>query len=410
MSTRLRQLALCIALALTAGTRAGSAYSVLTHEAVIDTVWDDCFKPALLAKYPGLTVDQLHEAHAYAYGGAIIQDMGYYPFGSKLFSDLVHYVRSGAFVLALLKDAQNANDYAFALGALAHYAADNNGHPVAINRAVPILFPKLHRRFGNEVTYEDDPSAHLKTEFGFDVVEIAHGNYAPQAYHDFIGFKVSKPLLEAAFQDTYGVPLKSIFKDLDLALGTYRHVVSQLIPEMTKVAWDQKKNEIGKSMPGMTRQRFIYNLQRASYEKEWGSTYEKPGIGARILAVLFRLMPKIGPFKALGFRVPTPEAEKFLMESFNRTVVADRDYVAEARRNQLQLPDRNLDTGRPLQEGAYKMADKAFTELLEKLADQKAEVPAGLRQEMLAFYQQPEPGMPEKARLELQALRSDPAR
>jgi hypothetical protein len=236
-----------------AGARTGSAYSVLTHEAVVDACWEVSLKPALQARYPGLTGDQLREAHAYAYGGAIIQDMGYYPFGSKLFSDLTHYIRSGGFVLTLLQDAQDADGYAFALGALAHYAADNNGHPIAINRAVPLLFPKLQRKFGDEVTYEDDPSAHLKTEFGFDVIEIAHGNYAPQAYHDFIGFQVSKPLLETAFQDTYGVPLKSVFKDLDLALGTYRHVVSQIIPEMTKVAWDQKKDEIAKSTPGVTR-------------------------------------------------------------------------------------------------------------------------------------------------------------
>jgi hypothetical protein len=333
--------------------------------------------------------------------------MGYYPFGSKLFSDLTHYIRSGGFVLTLLQDAQDADGYAFALGALAHYAADNNGHPIAINRAVPLLFPKLQRKFGDEVTYEDDPSAHLKTEFGFDVIEIAHGNYAPQAYHDFIGFQVSKPLLETAFQDTYGVPLKSVFKDLDLALGTYRHVVSQIIPEMTKVAWDQKKDEIAKSTPGVTRRRFIYNLRRASYEKEWGHVYERPGIGARILAFFFHLIPKVGPFRALGFRVPQPAEETFLMESFNRTITAYRGYLAEVRTNRLQLPDRNLDTGRPLQAGAYYMADKAFAELLVKLAGEKAPVPAALRKEVLAFYPTPSVDLPAKARLELEALRTE---
>jgi hypothetical protein len=396
------------ALLLAGGARVCSAYSVLTHEAIIDTLWEDSFKPALRAKYPGLTDDQLREAHAYAYGGAIIQDMGYYPFGSKLFSDLVHYVRSGDFVVALLRDSQNANDYAFALGALAHYAADNNGHPIAINRAVPMLFPKLRRKFGNEVTYEDNPSAHLKTEFGFDVVEIAHGNYAPQAYHDFIGFQVSKPLLESAFQDTYGTPLKSMFKDLDLALGTYRHVVSQLIPEMTKVAWDQKKDEIGKSIPGITRRRFIYNQSRASYEKDWGRDYERPGPGAQILAFVLRFIPKVGPFRALGFRVPTPEAEKLLLESFNRTIAVDRGYVAEARRGDLQLPDRNLDTGRPLREGDYHLADKAFAELLVKLSEENSAVTPGLRSQVLAFYDQQKEALPEKAKLELQALRADP--
>ena len=60
--------------------------------------------------------------------GCIIQDMGYYPFGSKFFSDLVHYVRTGDFVANLIGEAQNLDEYAFALGALAHYAADTQGH------------------------------------------------------------------------------------------------------------------------------------------------------------------------------------------------------------------------------------------------------------------------------------------
>src|ERR1700678_1412421 len=103
------------------------AYSVLTHEAIIDSAWPKILRPLILQRFPAATDDQLREAHAYAYGGAIIQDMGYYPFGSKFFSDLVHYTRTGDFVVALIEDAgqsQDINDYAFALGALAHYAAD----------------------------------------------------------------------------------------------------------------------------------------------------------------------------------------------------------------------------------------------------------------------------------------------
>ena len=120
-------------------------YSVLTHEAIIDAAWDDSIKPILLKRFPRATVEQLREAHAHAYGGAIIQDMGYYPFGSKFYTDLVHYVRSGDFIEALLGEARDLDEYAFALGALAHYAADNTGHPVAVNPAVPILFPNCKR-------------------------------------------------------------------------------------------------------------------------------------------------------------------------------------------------------------------------------------------------------------------------
>src|ERR1700733_15842393 len=131
-----------------------SAYSVLPHEAIIDSSWPKNLRPLLLQRFPNATEDQLREAHAYAYGGAIIQDMGYYPFSSKFFSDLAHYVRSGDFVQALIRDSQDINEYAFALGALCHYSADTDGHPIATNRSVPILYPKLRRRYGDSVTYD----------------------------------------------------------------------------------------------------------------------------------------------------------------------------------------------------------------------------------------------------------------
>src|SRR5690349_5752747 len=167
---------------------AASAYSVLTHEAIIDAAWRDGIRPLLLERFPGATHDELRKAHAYAYGGAIIQDMGYYPFGSHFFSDLTHYVRSGDFVEAMLAESSSLNEYAFALGSLAHYAADNAGHPIGTNRAVAVMFPRLRKKFGPSVTYAQDPVAHLKVEFSFDVEEVAEGLYAPEAYHDFIGF------------------------------------------------------------------------------------------------------------------------------------------------------------------------------------------------------------------------------
>ena len=382
------------------------AYSVLTHEAIIDTAWEHEITPLLLKRFPGSTPDQLIEAHAQAYGGAIIQDMGYYPFGSRLFSDLVHYARSGDFIIALLQDAQDLNEYAFALGALAHYAADNSGHPIAVNHVVPMLYPKLRAKFGNEVTYADDSSSHLKTEFGFDVIEVAHGNYAPKSYHDFVGFKVSKPLLERAFEETYSIPLKSIFKSLDLALGTYRRTISSIIPEMSKAAWAAKKHEIQQATPGMTRRKFTYNLSRASFEKEWGKDYERPGIGARFLAFIFRIVPKIGPFKALGFKVPTPPAEKLFMDSFNKTVDTYRALLAYQRTDRLKLPNENFDTGKPTREGEYRLADNAYATLLEKLADKKVVPTPELRANILAFYTVKPIQLSEKARQELESLKS----
>lgn len=385
------------------------AYSVLTHEAIIDTVWDTSLQPLLLKKFPSTKPDQLLEAHGYAYGGAIIQDMGYYPFSSKLFSDLAHYVRSGDLIVALLNGAQDVNEYAFALGALAHYASDNEGHPFGVNRAVPLIYPKLRQKYGSRVTYEDSPSAHLKTEFGFDVVQVANGKYAPKAYHDFIGFQVSKPLLERAFEDTYSLKMDDVFKSIDLALGTYRHTVGSIIPEMTKAAWSAKKKEIVQLQPGITRKKFLYNLSRASYKKEWDGQYERPGPGARFLAFVFRIVPKIGPFKALAFRPPTPEAEKLFIASFNRTLDRYRQFLADVRADKLILPNQNFDTGEAVREGEYKLADQTYLKLLEKLADTKLPVSESLRANILAYYRDPDGITSPKAREEFRVLQTNAA-
>jgi hypothetical protein len=363
------------------------SYSVLTHEAIIDTAWTDSIQPLLRQRFPRATGQDLKTAHAFAYGGSIIQDMGYYPFGSHLFTDLTHYVRSGDFVSAMLREAQNLNDYAFALGALAHYAADTSGHPIGINRAVPILYPKLQRKYGDRVTYADDPASHLKTEFAFDVLQVAKGRYASDAYHDFIGFEVSKPLLEAAFRRTYGLELEDVSSTLDLALGAYRRIVSGLIPQMTRVAWDVKKDEIAKSQPGITRTKFLYNISRADYEKSWGTQYRKPGFAARILAVVIRVVPKIGPLRALRFRTPTPDTEKLFMDSFNATLERYRMLLAAEGSRQTQPADVNLDIGEPSGAGMYKLSDAAYAKLIDELAKHGfAGVPPELRDDILRFY------------------------
>jgi hypothetical protein len=343
-------------------------YSVLAHEAIIDSAWDQNIKPLLVKRFPNATPDDLLHAHAYAYGGCIIQDMGYYPFGSHLFSDILHYVRSGDFIMNEIALSQNLNEYAFALGSLAHYAADNEGHSIAVNPSVAVEYPKLERRYGRIVTYEDDPTAHLRVEFGFDVLQVAKGNYAPQAYHDFIGFETSKDLLNRAFLATYGIELKDIFKDEDLALGTYRRAVSSVIPEMTKVAWDLEKDQLRKDTPGITERKFRYNLSRASYEKEWGRKYQKPGVGARVLAFFFIILPKVGPLKSAKPKPPTPETNKWFQESFDRSLTVYRGLLRQVGTGQLQLANTNLDTGKPTQPASYKLADDAYAKLAIQLA------------------------------------------
>jgi hypothetical protein len=246
---------------------ASFAYSVLTHEEIVDLLWTDEIRPLLLKGYPGLTEVQLTEAHAYAYGGAVIQDLGYYPFGSGEFSNLVHYVRSGDFVRELLRESQDVNEYAFALGALSHYASDTTGHP-AVNQAVAIEYPKLRAKYGKSVRYAQDRAAHLKTEFGFDAVQVAKNRYASQQYHDFIGFQVSKSLLERVFPLVYGLELKDVLTHEDLAVGSYRYAVSRLIPQMTQVALQTHQKDLMRETPNFAKQKFLYRLSRSDYERQ----------------------------------------------------------------------------------------------------------------------------------------------
>ncbi|HLJ30589.1 MAG TPA: zinc dependent phospholipase C family protein [Candidatus Angelobacter sp.] len=369
--------------------RVSSGYSVLTHEEIVDLLWGEQIKPLLLQKYPGATEDDLRKAHAYAYGGCVIQDMGYYPFGNRLFSDLVHYVRSGDFVVALLEEATDINEYAFALGSLSHYASDIIGHPF-VNAAVADNFAKLKTKYGPSVTFEQNPKAHIQTEFGFDVVQVSKQRYTSDAYHDFIGFQVSKPVLERAFLKTYGIKVEDIFSNLDLAIGSFRRSISLVIPEMTRVALLAKKDELVKENPSFAKKKFLYNLRRAEYEKEWGKSYQKPGCGAHFLALLFRLVPKVGPFKAVGFKMPSPATETLYLKSVNNTVDQYRMYLQDLKAGKLTLENKDFDTGKQTKEGEYRLTDEAYGKLLDKLANAKfGAASLELEENILAFYQDP---------------------
>jgi len=366
-----------------------SAYSVLTHEEIVDLVWADQIRHLLLQRYPGLSEYQIKEAHAYAYGGAVIQDLGYYPFGSRDFSNLMHYVRSGDFVRELLLESQNVNEYAFALGALSHYASDIAGHP-AVNQAVAIEYPKLRAKFGKSVRYAEDKTAHLKTEFGFDTVQVAKNRYASQQYHDFIGFQVSKPLLERVFPVVYGVELKDVLTHEDMAVGSYRFAISRLIPQMTQVALQTHKKELMRETPNFARRKFLYRLSRSGYEKEWGKDYVKPGVGTRILSTLLRYMPKVGPFKGLAFNNPTPQTEDLYIKSINVTVDEYRSFLEQVRADTLVLPNCDLDSGKPTKAAEYSLADNSYAKLLAQLSERKFDrTSPELRDNILQFYSDP---------------------
>jgi hypothetical protein len=354
----------CVALSIALLTpRSAGAYSVLAHESNIDALWDSQIRPLLLARYPSTTRAQLDAARAFAYGGSVIQDLGYFPFGSKFFTNLLHYVKTGDFVEALLRDAASVDELAFAIGALCHYAADTEGHSIAVNRAVPLMYPKLQRKFGDSVPYDRAPKEHLLVEFAFDVLLVAHGGYELQALHDFIGFEVAKPLLERAFRDTYGLEMKDLFFSEDLAIGTYRHAVAGTIPDVTRVAWEKKQEQIQKVTPGAVRDRFVLVMRPGEYEKRYGVEYQKPGFFARLIGVLYKIVPKIGPLRPLAFKVPTEEAERLFLDSLARTRSRYAAELGDLRAGHLRLPNLDFDTGKPIAPGEYALADKTLAEL-----------------------------------------------
>ncbi len=364
----------------------GSAYSVLSHEEVVDLLWNEQIAPMLLRRFPVTTPEELRRAHAFAYGGSMIQDMGYYPFGNKYFSDLVHYVRSGDFVENLIQDSTDINEYAFALGALAHYASDTTGHPT-VNRIVSMQFPKLRAHYGQFVTYADNPKAHIRAEFGLDVEEVAKNQFGGDVYHDFIGFDVAKPVLERAFLETYGIELKDVFRDLDLSIGSYRRAISVVIPKMTKAALLAHKDELKRSNPRFNAKAFRYRLSRRQYEREWGKNYRKPGVGTRILAFFLRIVPKVGPFQAMAFNIPTPREQQLYLKSLQETDQEYRTVLVEARKQHLNLPNKDFDTGRETRAGEYVLTDKTYAHLLDDLAKRHfAHLTPELRSDLLRFY------------------------
>ena len=389
------------------------AYSLLTHEQIIDTLWKNDIAPLLLRRFQGASEEDLRKAHAYAYGGCLIQDMGYYPPGNRFFSDLTHYVRSGDFAANLISESTDLTEYAFALGALAHYCADNSAHPL-VNHCVGLTFPKLRKKFGEKVTFEEDPKAHIRVEFGFDVSQISKNRYSSQQYHDFIGFEVSKPVLERAFLKTYGMPLDEVVRPVDLSINTFRRAASKFIPDLTRAALEIHGPEMKKGEKEAGPTINFYHLSRSEYEKEWGKDYSHPTIFARMLALMLKVVPKVGIFKSLAFKMPSPEVEALCVTSANKTIANYRATVRQVG-VRIELPNLDCDTGRPSRAGEYGLGDEAYMKLLHQLSQRGFQnVPPDVRENILAYFSEPSEVKPRssKARkvwrravVELEALR-----
>src|ERR1700757_87124 len=288
--------------------RQAIAYSLLTHEQLIDLTWKGSIVPLLLSRYPNLTPAQLDEARAYAYGGCVIQDIGYYPFGDASFSDLTHYVRSGDFVVNLFRNAQNADELAFAVGALSHYIGDAVGHAEATNLAVPVEFPKLRAKYGDTVNYAEGKHQHVQTEFAFDINEIAHHRVAPVRFLRHIGLAVSMRQLALAFYQTYGITENFAGRRRINTRG-YRFAVHTFIP---RIAYAETLLHRKHEPPDPTSPDVI-ELEKETAEvaqdNNWQIYRRKAGIGTYTLAGLLFIVPKVGPLTLAAVKGPTQQTE-----------------------------------------------------------------------------------------------------
>ena len=371
------------------------AYSEFTHEELIDLAWNPSIRPLLLQRYPHTTPAELWRAHGFAYGGCLIQDLGYYPFGKKLFSDLTHYVRSGDFVLALLRSARNVDELAFAIGALSHYIGDSVGHAEAVNPSTAITFPTLERRYGLLVTFEDAPINHIRTEFGFDAAELAEWRYPPRAYRERIGIHVPRRLLEQAFQETYGVSMRRILGPARSAVDTYDLAVRRLIPLFADAAVVDVRNRLppDPSPPDPALQHLLAGISRTDYARSWSGAHRPPTRRARVLAVLLRLVPKIGALRVLSVRPPSAATEDLFVKSLDAAVSrfeGELGVLAKRPRTEWRLANLDLDTGARVRPGGYRLTDKTYEALLRQLTRRPGlEIPPGLRQDIQAYYADP---------------------
>jgi hypothetical protein len=370
------------------------AYSVLTHEELIDLAWNGSIRPLLLARFPGATEEQLREAHAYAYGGCAIQDMGYYPFGKEFFSNLTHYVRSGDFVAWLFQNARTIDEYAFAIGALSHYLGDSVGHSEAVNPATAVEFPKLRDKYGRIVTYGESPHGHIRTEFAFDIDEISSGAFGPPSYMRFIGFKVPRKFLEAAFANTYGFDIHELLGRAHPALRSYRTSVRSFIPAVAQAEVVLHRHQFPPHPDDEAYHTFSERVARTNYERKWRHTYRGPGIRAHLLAVLVFIIPKVGAASDLAIKIPKPDTEEWYLRSVNRTVDDFRGILDEIRTGgnaPATLANLDLDTGSLTKLGAYPLADETYAQLLARITSKPGRViPDSLRQNIVAYYTEPD--------------------
>jgi hypothetical protein len=394
--------------------RQAAAYSLLTHEQLIDLTWQDAIVPLLLSRYPNLTAADLDHARAYAYGGCVIQDIGYYPFGDRSFSNLTHYVRTGDFVVNLFRNAQNANELAFAVGALSHYIGDTIGHSEATNRAVPIEFHELFERYGPVVSYAEGKHEHVRTEFAFDIDEIAHRRVAPLRYLRHIGLKVPTRLVGVAFYQTYGLTDFAGHRRHRFKVRTYRWGVRTFIPRIAYSVTVLRRNHEPPEPDTPDVVEIEKEAAQAAAINHWDAYRgKKPRFETYLLAGFLYILPKVGPLALVSVKGPTEATEADYMHSVAQSIAmlrydlkrftpansrraAPAGAIALAVAHEVAdplhpLPNRDLDTGRVVQPGGYPLTDLTYAALLHRITrDPSQAIPPGIKADIEAYYSDPQ--------------------
>ena len=375
---------------------AGFAYSVLTHQQIIDLAWRESIRPMLLSRYPNTTEEELRRAQAFAYGGCAIQDAGYYPFGKVFMSDLTHYVRTGDFVATLIRDSRNVDELAFALGALSHYVGDSYGHQDAVNPSTAVEFPNLAAKYGPVVTYEESPHGHVRTEFAFDINQLSKRRFAPSAYLKHIGLHVPMRLLEQAFYETYGLRLQTMGVDRRAAVDSYRWSVRNFLPDFAYAEVLLHRKGFPADVPSPEFEKFQKRLADADFNNGWEKYRKKAGVRTHFLALVIVIVPKIGPLSDLAIRGPSQETEQKYVTSVNFTLDRYEELLGKLAtepaadpRATMNLENRDLDTGYKVKPGSYALTDQTYAQLLDRLTKLGDPVPERLKEDIQAYYADP---------------------
>jgi hypothetical protein len=366
------------------------AYSILTHEQLIDLLWSSDILPMLHTRFPDARPEDLRLARKYAYGGALLADAGYYPKGEPYTANLTHYVLAGDFVTNLFRNATDVYELAFAVGALTHYVGDTIGHSTATNPSVAIAFPNLVKPGGTQigtdglpeaiVTYEDGEAQYKQVEVGFDINSLNHKRFIPKKIMDRIGFDVPLQQFTYAFYQTYGLQVDFTHTDSSLNLHAYAGDAKGVITEgIYAIASKHKKDGPDESSIAELPE-FQAMIANAEAEGHWNKYKRAGGFESKAMIVVLGVDPAI-PIARVEMPITTTQrmyirsvlqSVKLLKQILKTPVAPTERFIPlwpsdQSNSSPTSLPNFNLDTGHLEPSRAYRLTDDAYFDLLGRI-------------------------------------------